>query len=363
MSVKLAAQVFSNSVYSALDIAGKTKEIESKSLENTAHFVQLIDKLWDALNSRSEKENNPYNCAISESNSKVKEILLEGRDYFRKLQKEHAVTKSTKVIPCFNGMQQTIAGILILYEDLTQNYEGISYLPTRPLQQDLLENWFAAVRQKGGNNKNPSARSFRYIFRSKATAFLRKSDSSNTTDDDAKFLNVEGGDGQEAVANKTATTSESYFPIDEPENEVLPVNIINNEDPDEDSLNFEDYEAPNAYSLEKSAVEYFAGYMLGILYRRRFCENKCLPLIQMSPDSFSESTNQLIQKKSYEGLPKDKGFKYPSESFVKLVDLALDIFENQCMPYFYGQNFLELSYRRIERATTKKFGSVSKFMC
>ncbi len=69
----------------------------------------------------------------------------------------------------------------------------------------------------------------------------------------------------------------------------------------------------------------------------------------MTPGSFSESTNQLIKKKSYEGLPKDKGFKYPSESFVKLVGLALDTFENQCMPYFYGQNFLELSYRRIEQ--------------
>jgi len=55
----------------------------------------------------------------------------------------------------------TVRAILELFENLDQNY-GVHELCTRRLNQDLLENLFAVIRQQHDCNVNPSSRQFEH---------------------------------------------------------------------------------------------------------------------------------------------------------------------------------------------------------
>lgn len=62
----------------------------------------------------------------------------------------------------------------MLYSDLKTDLktEGTSYVLTGRLNQDPLENLFAAYRQKGGNNRNPTVKTFNALFKLKTVMTL-----------------------------------------------------------------------------------------------------------------------------------------------------------------------------------------------
>lgn len=66
MSVKLAAQIFSHSMASAIRTCISTTELKSNTASDTADFVDFMDKLFDCLNSRNIFSKNPYNCALTD---------------------------------------------------------------------------------------------------------------------------------------------------------------------------------------------------------------------------------------------------------------------------------------------------------
>lgn len=51
LSVKLAAQVFSNRVYAAMQTEIKTGDLKTPTAKETANFVNEMSKLFDCLNS------------------------------------------------------------------------------------------------------------------------------------------------------------------------------------------------------------------------------------------------------------------------------------------------------------------------
>lgn len=61
--------------------------------------------------------------------------------------------------PCFDGVRQTVNAIILLWDAMRG--EGSLYLLTIRCNQDPIENSFAVIRSKGGNNNNPTARQFR----------------------------------------------------------------------------------------------------------------------------------------------------------------------------------------------------------
>lgn len=71
MNVKLAAQLLSHSVASAIKVALRTGELISITCENTAYFVSTIINLFDALNSTQYNNSNPYNRVLSDKNPQV----------------------------------------------------------------------------------------------------------------------------------------------------------------------------------------------------------------------------------------------------------------------------------------------------
>jgi len=150
MRVKLAMQLL-------FVLALKPTNQKVRKTKNTADFVDFINKLFDCLNSRTLYSSNPYNCGLSDSGivKPIKPFLNEAVKYFIDLQKKN-LKKMTKP-SCFKGTIQTITGILSFFEEEKSNNNVIGFILTNRLK-DELENVLSVFRQKGGYNKNPTAR-------------------------------------------------------------------------------------------------------------------------------------------------------------------------------------------------------------
>lgn len=76
MLVKLAAQIFSHFMSSAIRTCVATGQRCSKTATDTADFIKFINNLFDCLNSKSLCRNNPYNSILTHSGI-VKTFLLD----------------------------------------------------------------------------------------------------------------------------------------------------------------------------------------------------------------------------------------------------------------------------------------------
>lgn len=89
----------------------------------------------------------------------------------------------SKTITFIKGWQITINSTLGLWSDLKE--ENYSFLLTRKINQDCLENFFNKIRQAGGSCVNPTPiqfiRSFKKLF---STIFLQPSTGSNCEEDE-----------------------------------------------------------------------------------------------------------------------------------------------------------------------------------
>lgn len=171
MSVKLATQVFSHSVSSAMRTAVDMGQLPPEA-EETAVFIAKLNNVFDAMNSKRRFDVNPYRCAISSSTEKHLKTSLDS------IAEALQWTKSWKMInvknnpPSFEGLAHTLNAVLLLWNDLEQ--EGVNFLLTGRLNQDPLENEFAISRQRCGNDRNPSARMFRLNLRHRIMTILIK---------------------------------------------------------------------------------------------------------------------------------------------------------------------------------------------
>lgn len=114
MRVKLAVQLLSHSVSSAIRTCAETGQLCSKTATVTADFIEFMNNLFDCLNSRSLYSNNPYNSALTHTGI-VKTFLVNASKYFINLKK---IKKGKISQPsCFKGFTQTINAILQFFED------------------------------------------------------------------------------------------------------------------------------------------------------------------------------------------------------------------------------------------------------
>uniref|UniRef100_A0A2S2P4P3 Transposable element P transposase n=1 Tax=Schizaphis graminum TaxID=13262 RepID=A0A2S2P4P3_SCHGA len=246
MRVKLAAQVFSHTMSSTIRTCISTKELKNETANNTADFVEFIDKLFDCLNSRTLYSSNPYNSALTD-NSIVKDFLSKATDFFKNLVK----LKNGKVTrpPCFNGFIQTINGVLSFFEEEKNN--NIIFLLTNRLNQDVIENLFSIFRQKGGYNKNPTSKTLRTSFRSTCIFSLCQSKGTNCEEENAvDDISVMYNDNDVTIIESTNdslsdTESISSLPsISSPK-----------------KLKVHETEKKKSITLEDCSVTYFSGYL------------------------------------------------------------------------------------------------------
>lgn len=110
---------------------------------------------------------------------------------------------SSVSVKCLKCWQITIKSVQQLWEIL-KSYD-FSYLRTRRLNQDCIENFFGSIRQQGGNCLNPTpiqfVRAFKKLF---ALKFLEHSDSLNCEQDTDEMLNL-----YESSCNESTSLSSS----------------------------------------------------------------------------------------------------------------------------------------------------------
>lgn len=87
MSVSLATQIFSNSVAAAIRTVKTTNQLNSDTAIATAKFVQVVNHMFDALNSKTRYSKNPYKHALSKNSTFATGAIIDAKNIFKKLQK------------------------------------------------------------------------------------------------------------------------------------------------------------------------------------------------------------------------------------------------------------------------------------
>lgn len=317
MNVKLAVQLFSHSVSAAIKTALDLQQLKSDTGEDTAEFVAFMDKLFDCLNSRTISSKNPYNAALME-NSIVHQTLKDSLKILPNLTKVDKITKNVSKPPCFSGICQTVRGVLLLFEsEKTKN----KFILTNRLNQDVIENLFSIYRQKGGYNRNPTARQFRMSFRSNAiNSLIRPPTSSNCepdTDDPPQIIIIDS-ESQQVLSDTSVSTSTTTSDESRPGAET---------------------------TLEDCAVEYFAGY----LAKRCLDEFKCDKCKEQLTTHLTlcDKRQLLIINRNYSAI--SDSLQAPSENFRFIVNTALQCFIKYYEKFYFRYNIAGLIEKRIKR--------------
>lgn len=166
MNVRLAAQTLSESCSSALRyMKNSIQNPEFDNVDGTANFCSIINEGFDILNSRERYNKNKCKNGIDEKNiEEIKKKVDKIITYIKGL-------RSANGTPVVNYPRKTgFVGMIISLQNIVKIYDSFikpinGYLLTYKLSQDHLENFFSAVRSKGGYSNNPTCFQFIYILK------------------------------------------------------------------------------------------------------------------------------------------------------------------------------------------------------
>jgi hypothetical protein len=184
LKVKFATQVLSHTVAAGIFSMVRFGHARNdpEGAEETAMFIEKMDQLFNAFNSRSRKSTSTMQHALSAKSGHT-EFLQETLAWLQTLQ-----SGSTRALPCLSGWLISIRSLLQLWEDLQANHD-VKFLLTNRINQDCVENVFSIIRGKGGHGHNPTPKQFREFFRmAMVDSIIVQSTASNCLDDGAHFL-------------------------------------------------------------------------------------------------------------------------------------------------------------------------------
>lgn len=297
MSVKLAAQVFSNHCAAAMYALVTSQQLPARAV-HTARFVERIDRLFDSLNSSQKSAKTPYASAICNGSIHeefLKECIL--------------VSKSLQVLGCgrqphcIRGFCLTVRSLLLLSNHLAVNC-GFSHLLNRYLNQDTLENTFAVIRSKSGANTNSTFRQFQAAFRHLLISNLFKlSEKSNCADDMSLLATFPAG--LLAPSPRLALGSTVFLTTadDSPSNYPL--------------------------AIGENNMVYFAGWLASKFLKVHSCVGTSQKYELRTENACFSEGNQVLLYLSVKGTA-DSHFgilSVPSASFILFVEACEEVFE------------------------------------
>lgn len=313
MRVKYATQIFSRTVAAGIKtmIDFNIFSDESKSnAASTASFFEKFDRLFDNLNSKLLYDPNPHKSALKKCNVVHVNLnfMLEYLDTIKSSPK--------KTMYCFNGLIQTIRGILLLLDSIEEENTKTDFILTSRLNQDPLENFFSIIRQSGGNNHNPSVHEFsKTISKLMTMKFLDNSPSANCENDNDELLmstistyspNESDGNNEENNSNTNA--------IAKTFNDELDLVIMATEQ------NYDE-------SLDDASIRYFTGYVAHKILKTNNCCSCRNNLIKLDDKIEMKSENFLFYK-NYTKNSQFGSLHAPTEFFFRISKLHIDIFSN-----------------------------------
>ncbi|KAF2903779.1 hypothetical protein ILUMI_02385 [Ignelater luminosus] len=226
MKVKVAAQLLSHTAAAAIDTYTSVTSFLPSEAIFTAEFIELIDSLFDSLNSShtNNLDGKKYRCVVTESSPHVElwsNLLVQIRNW--KLFDKATGKERTNQYAFLDGWQTSIKSILYLWNTLKN--DGFRFLCTRSLNQDPIENLFCNIRQHGIANTNPTCHQFTAALKTVVINNLAKpkNTSGNCEDDDcaqlinlSKFITVNNNEESENIVSECHDKFSDFTEVDVP---------------------------------------------------------------------------------------------------------------------------------------------------
>lgn len=186
MRVKYATQVLSATVAAGMETYVSLGYQLDETARGTVEVISRFDKLFDIVNSSKVFTSKPFNKAFK-GQEEYLAFLDDTRNFLAqvKIVSKENRTK-TSYVKCINGWQVTISALLHLWDFLKN--EGFTFLLTRRLNQDSLENFFGSIRQQSGNAVNPTPIQFSRAFKKLFLMSFFHSNGMNCAEDFEKLL-------------------------------------------------------------------------------------------------------------------------------------------------------------------------------
>jgi len=226
--------------------------------------------------------------------------------------------KCSKKVYCLDGLIQSINGILNLFHDLIETCPSKEFLLTYKLNQDPVENLFSLIRNRGGNNKNPSLYDFNHIIaRLFSNKIIAKSDFSNCENDYEDLVQVEKQVFQKEDDHQTEEESICISDNIEQSTEVS----------DEDDILNCIESNPNELFVEKVSLRYFAGFILKKFSSSTNCL-ECINVMKRSEEiiSLEKESERFIFFKNYSKSSDFGSLNAPTDYFFELCQIHINIF-------------------------------------
>lgn len=284
MSVRLAVQLFSNSMAAAIQTLLPLNVFKDKDIaRSTLKFTRKLNKLYDILNGR-------FNLRID---SEEYEFLVEMMEYFQNIK---PVTLKTVRIYCFDGIVLTIKGILALAIEIMPSVKT-NNLSLKVFNQDDCENTFSKIRGRNGFKQNPSSNEIRSIMgRIMSIDLIYNTPSANCEQTESENISIDW---------KTALDGDLVeLPEAEPEPNFKP-------------------EVKEFRSSEDVAIRYYAGYCIFKLMKNTSCDN-CKALMVKDSSTFDHPSEALIFSKNYDENSDFGSLFPPSNLFFEICKLQVN---------------------------------------
>ena len=153
----------------------KLSGFEDEDVLVTAEFIQILNDLFDVLNSRMLYGPGYKGSVTIENSNKVFELFHKAKELFKILETEQYDKKEKKIVNVkmihtlrntpFLGLFGVMESIERMVGYMRSKVLPLSFIRTYKLCQDPLELLFNAVRLRNGWSFNPTARQFRTALR------------------------------------------------------------------------------------------------------------------------------------------------------------------------------------------------------
>lgn len=158
MNVKIAAQTLSSSVADAIDFLAKVKHPGYDDSSGTVHFIRMVDRLFDLLNSRNPMGKGFKKPLYLHDKLRWHAVFIDTIEYLLNLTdvdgtllfRHRRKTFVIGFVICCDSIDRLATHLL------SRPTDPFKYLLTYKTSQDHLELLFACIRGKNGFNNNPN---------------------------------------------------------------------------------------------------------------------------------------------------------------------------------------------------------------
>lgn len=348
MRVVYAVQVFSRTTSAALLTAvetGNFVENDKVVVQSTAKCFKKIDRIFDCMNSGSLYDRNAYKSAL-----KMKNLVYNYIEDFIEYVKNIRLVKKTKVY-WIAGLEQTLRATLMMAEQMFNENEGIDFVLTKRLNQDIIENLFSQIRAKGGNTKNPSVHELNFLISKIMTTNLYCfSKFANCSNDEEQMISLTSL-MTEADNNSEFHNEEVVIEKDVQLNEKFDDNYIEAiYETMENDLMLDEIGSGSYVSTEVTSMRYFVGYVAFKVFSNLGCE-ECLQGCRKKDEVLTCGSEMFIFAKNYLKNSDFGNLFAPTDEFFNVCRIHILIFRQV---FDYEKNMDTIKEKIVEKCINNK---------